>query len=681
MGTVASVSRGEWLTADGEWTLDPRHGRQFKAKKIRLSQPDTLEGIERYLGSGMISGIGKKYAHKLVERFGRDIFDVIEHSSAKLEKLEGIGPVRRKSIKEAWEEQKSIRRIMTFLFSHGVSTVRAFRIYKVYGEEAIESVQRNPYCLARDIRGIGFKIADQIAMTLGIEMESELRAEAGVEYVLGELTREGHCAYPHQKLIERTIKLLTIPEKVVEKALANAIASGRLINKRDSQGRNLIYLARYYFAERDLAQALRRLQNGKHPCPPIDTAKALQWVQEKVDLDLTESQQEALKTALTKKMLVVTGGPGVGKTTLVNSIVKILRAKRVDVSLCAPTGRAAKRLSETTGLPAKTIHRLLGFNPGKGGFQHNAQNPLDGDVFIIDETSMLDVELAAQLSCAIPAGGAMLWVGDSDQLPSVGPGCVLRDLIDSGTVPVVHLDTIFRQAAQSRIVMGAHQVNSGQIPQSAGNGEMSDLYFIESEDPARGVKTIEKLITQSIPRKFKFDSVRDIQVISPMIKGELGVRNLNAVLQARLNPKGAEVTRYGLTYRVGDKVMQIENNYDKEVFNGDIGQIESIDFEMQRIWVVFDERKVDYDIKELDELMLSYACTIHKSQGNEYPCAIIPIHTQHYVLLQRNLLYTAMTRARNLAILVGTKKALGIAVNRADAHARITTLSDRLRCH
>ncbi len=679
-GVSPTVGPGEWLSAEGEWINDARHGAQFKATQIRLTKPDTLEGIERYLASDMVKGIGKEYAKRLVKAFGRDVFDVIENNSGKLEKVEGIGRKRRILIKESWDEQKAVRQIMTFLFSHGVSTARAYRIYKIYGEKAIEVVQRDPYCLARDIRGIGFTIADSIAMKLGIAKDSDLRARAGIEYILGEMTAQGHTASESHALLEKTAQMLDINFEIVERALAFGLQNNRLIEWMDSKERNLIYLPKLYFAERSLAKDLAHIAAGPHPAPGINVPKAIEWVQQKIGIDLADGQKKALHLAVTKKLMVVTGGPGVGKTTLVNAVVKILLAKKLQVVLCAPTGRAAKRMTETSGLPAKTIHRLLQYNPRNGGFTHNADNPLVGDVFVLDETSMMDISLSADLMQAIPRHAAVIWVGDVDQLPSVGPGCVLRDMILSNCIPVGHLDEVFRQAAESRIITNAHAINQGKKVEFAANGEDSDCFFVDADEPEKAVQLIRKMVKENIPKRFKFDPVRDVQVLCPMIKGELGVRNLNNEMQKLLNPRGKQVERFGTIYREGDKVMQTENDYDKEVYNGDIGIIEKIDEEDREIAVLFDgNRIVTYDFKEIDSLQLSYATTIHKSQGSEYPCVVMPVHMQHFVMLQRNLIYTGLTRAKKLAILVGTKKALSLAIHRADSRERITTLIDHIR--
>jgi exodeoxyribonuclease V alpha subunit len=672
VGTVSSANPGEWLT-------DVHYGRQFKAASLRISQPDTLEGIRKFLGSGIIRGIGKEYAERLVKEFGREVFDVIENSSARLLKVEGIGPGRRASIRAAWEEQKSIRGIMSFLFSHGVSTARAFRIHKIYGDSAIERVQRDPYCLARDIHGIGFLTADGIAQQLGIARDSELRARAGIEYVLQELTAAGHCAAPRGELLGKAAEMLAIGPDLLVGSLDWLISEKRLIQDEDRQGRLLVYLPKLYFAEWAFAKKVTELQYGKHPCPSIDFEKALRWVQQKSRIELSETQCGALRLAVQAKVMVITGGPGVGKTTLVHSIIQVLQAKKLRVALCAPTGRAAKRLSETTGLDAKTIHRLLQFNPGTGGFRHQADNPLETDVLVIDEASMIDQVLAEQLLQAVPQRAAVIFVGDADQLPSVGPGRVLRDLISAGVVPVVALTEIFRQAAESRIVTGAHCINSGRLPEFPEEGDRSsDLYFVEAEEASKALDIIRRMVSESIPQRLGFDPIEQVQILTPMQKGELGARNLNRVMQALLNPQGREVERFGTLFREGDRVMQTENNYDKEVFNGDLGRIVSIDDESGEVTVRVDDRRVVYSFRELDELVHAYAITIHKSQGSEYPCVIIPIHTQHFVMLQRSLLYTAVTRAKQFAVLVGTRKALGLAVSRADARERVTTLKERL---
>lgn len=681
VGTVPSVSAGEWLTAEGRWVVDSKHGRQFKADTLRVTRPDTEEGIRRYLASGLIKGIGPELAARLVERFGKRVFDVIEKEPARLIEVEGIGAGRRKIITEAFKTQKVVREIMIFLHGHGVSSSRAFRIYKTYGEEAIEKVQADPYRLARDIRGIGFKTADRIAMRLGIDPHSDLRARAGVEYVLQDLTDQGHCACERGSLVSKTASMLDMPVEIVGAAVGHGVEHERLVLRPGPQGGELVYLAPIDYAERRLAADLAALAAGRHPCPPIDADKAAAWVEGRLRMHLAPAQREALVQSFRSKVMVITGGPGVGKTTLVNAIIRVFRAKRLRVVLCAPTGRAAKRLSETSGLEAKTVHRLLAFDPATGGFRHGADRPLGGDVFVVDETSMMDVVLSHQLIRAIPKRAALVLVGDVDQLPSVGPGCVLRDVIRSGAVPVVRLTEVFRQAARSAIVRNAHRVNRGlspELPVAPGEQEATDFYFVPADEPEDGVAKVVKLVREAIPRRFGLDPVEDLQVLTPMQRGELGARNLNVVLQEALNPSAVGVQRFGWTFRAGDKVMQTVNDYDKDVFNGDIGRIAAVDGEARSLTVRFEGREVPYDFGELDELMLSYATTIHKSQGSEYPAVVIPIHTQHYVMLQRNLLYTAITRARKLVVLVGARRALAMAAKRVSSRQRVTTLKERL---
>ena len=688
IGTTPQVNAGEWLDADGRWITDATHGRQFKAENIRLTHPDSLEGIEKYLGSGLIKNIGPVYAKKLVAKFGKDVFDIIENFSARLQEVEGIGPQRRQTIKEAWQQQRVIREIMAFLFSHGVTTSRAFRIYKAYGQQSIERIRRNPYILARDIWGIGFKTADEIAAKMGVAKDSPLRARAGVEFTLQELTGEGHCAFPVDALAIEAARILDVDLKIVDTAIADEVQAGLLVQERDADGRDLIYLSTLHAAECALAASLARLLRGQHPCSIEQVDKAIEWVEGQAKLELAPAQREAIRTALRAKVMVITGGPGVGKTTLVHSILRIYRAKRMRVVLCAPTGRAAKRMSEVTGVPAKTIHRLLEFDPSKNGFKRDHQNPLIGDVFVVDEASMVDLQLAHHLIRAIPSRAALIVVGDVDQLPSVGPGSVLSDLIASGAIPVVRLTEVFRQAAESAIITNAHRINQGQMPEfpekkedgeAAPAAKPSDFYFVEADEPEQATERLIKLIRDHIPRRFGFQPLDDIQLLTPMQRGGLGARALNAVLQAALNPHGEAIERFGWSYRVGDKVMQIVNDYDKDVFNGDIGRIRAIDREEHEVRVVFDEHDVVYNFEELDELLPAYATTIHKSQGSEYPCVVVVMHTSHFVLLQRNLLYTAITRGRKLVVLVGSKKAIGMAIHRTDVKQRITTLAARLR--
>ena len=678
-GSSPNVNEGEWLTADGEWFNDPRHGRQFKAENMRTTRPDTLEGIEKYLASDLVKGIGKEYASRMVKTFGRDVFDVIENNSAKLLQVEGIGKLRKERIKQAWDEQKSIRQIMSFLFSHGISTSKAFRIHKKYGERAIEVLQRDPYCLARDIRGIGFLMADGIAMKLGITKDAPLRIRAGLEYTLNEITLQGHCAYPRNDLISKAAELLEADTSGLGSSLDASIQAGHLISVENSEHGALIYLPTLYQAECGLADRLKQINRGEHPCPEIDLDRAIDWVAERSGFELASSQQKALRASIRSKVAVVTGGPGVGKTTLVQSILMILRAKKMRVLCCAPTGRAAKRMSESTGMEAKTIHRLLQYNPGTGGFVHRIDNPLECDVLIIDESSMIDLPLAFQLVNAVPLHAAIVFVGDADQLPSVGPGRILQDIILSNQFTVSHLNKVFRQAATSKIITNAHAINQGHLPEFPKDGEFSDCYFIESEEPETAVAMIAKLVRESIPKRFGMNPMEEIQILTPMQKGALGARNLNATMQRALNPTGDQVERFGTIFRCGDRVMQTENDYDKEIYNGDLGYIEMIDLEASEISIRFDERSIMFDVRELDSLLHAYAITIHKSQGSEYPAVIIPLHTQHYIMLQRTLIYTAITRAKKLAILVGTTKALQLAVSQTLSKSRTTQLATCLQ--
>lgn len=681
VGSLATVSPGEWINAQGRWIQDRQFGPQFKAELLTSTAPTTKEGIERYLGSGMVKGIGPVYAKKLVERFGETIFEVIDKESARLEQVDGIGPKRRKRIKEAWHEQKVIRAIMVFLHSHGVGTSRAVRIYKTYGEEAIETVRANPYTLARDIQGIGFKTADQIAQKVGIPFDSLVRAAAGLNHVLLEATGEGHCALPLATLKEEAGKLLLVDEGLVTVALEQALARSDVVLERIEDA-DLIFLPSLKRAEEGIAARLRHLAEAPSTYPAIDFAKAVAWCQQKTGQELAPSQVEALRRAITSRVLVITGGPGVGKTTLVNAILRVLTAKKVKCLLCAPTGRAAKRLAEATGLEAKTIHRLLEVAPGKGGFQRNEGNPLEADLLVVDETSMVDVLLMNNLLRALPPAASLLLVGDVDQLPSVGPGMVLRHVIESGAVPVVRLTEVFRQAAHSRIITTAHRINVGQMPEPLGKEVESDFYFVEREVPEEIAATLVEVVKTRIPGKFGLDPIRDVQVLCPMNRGSLGIRELNVRLQNELNPVRTDepvVEKFGWQFRPRDKVIQTENDYDKDVFNGDIGWIEKIDPLEREVVIRFDQREVVYDFGELDEIALAYAITIHKSQGSEFPAVVIPVAMQQYLLLQRNLVYTGLTRGKRLVVVIGQPKALAMAVRNHETTRRFSGLKVRLK--
>ena len=678
VGHAAVISAGEWITASGEWVNDRTHGQQFKARFMRTSAPTSIDGIEKYLSSGMIRGIGPVYAKKMIKAFGEKVFDIIEAEPDRLREVDGIGPVRAKRITDAWAEQKIVREIMVFLHSHGVGTARAVRIYKTYGADAVQVMTENPYRLARDIRGIGFKTADAIAMKLGIEKTALIRVRAGISYALTEAMDEGHCGLPTDELVPLAVDLLEVPRELVLTALDLELAEGAVV--ADTVGEtSCIFLGGLYRAEQVIAERILRLANRTLPWPYIDPEKALPWIEQKTGLSLAERQVAAIRLALVSKVLVITGGPGVGKTTIVNSILRILSAKGVTLLLCAPTGRAAKRMTEATGFEAKTIHRTLEVDRKAGGFKRNSDNPLDCDLLVVDETSMVDVLLMQALLKAVPDNAALLVVGDIDQLPSVGPGQVLADVIASSAVPVVRLTEVFRQAAQSRIITSAHKINQGSIPDLSKPEGDSDFYFVQADDPETAVPRIVDLVKMRIPQRFGLDPIRDIQVLCPMNRGGVGVHSLNIELQAALNPAGdRKVERFGWTFAPGDKVMQIENDYDKDVYNGDIGYIDDVDPDAGELTVSFDGRAITYGFGELDTLVPAYAATIHKSQGSEYPAVVIPLMTQHYTMLQRNLLYTGVTRGKRLVVLVGQKKAVAIAVKNVSGRRRWSKLKEWL---
>ncbi len=680
-GSAASISPGEFVDCQGNWFNDKNYGLQFKSHRLTVVPPSTLEGIEKYLGSGMIKGIGPHFASTLVKAFGERVFDVIEETPERMLELPGIGQKRKETVVSGWAEQKVIREIMVFLQSYGVGTSRAVRIYKTYGNAAIAKVSENPYRLALDIHGIGFKTADAIAQKLGIPKDSLIRAQAGVRHALQELSSEGHCACRRDELIESTTKLLDIPADIATTALDTEVQEGNLVLQRIDE-RELYYLTALFKAECYVAERLLHLIEGDLPWSSIDIEKAIPWVEQKSAIQLSASQRHALSVALKTKALVITGGPGVGKTTLVNSILNIILAKQARILLCAPTGRAAKRLSESTGLEAKTIHRLLEFDPKAFGFKRGKENPLDTDVVVVDESSMIDVVLMSQLLKAVPDTAVLLLVGDVDQLPSVGPGAVLADIIASGVVPVVRLTEIFRQAATSKIVVNAHRINEGKplLQERNKQDELSDFYFIAANTPEEISDKVLQVVCERIPKRFGLDAIKDIQVLTPMNRGGLGSRSLNIELQKRLNSaSGPQVTKFGWSYGAGDKVLQTVNNYDKEVFNGDIGTISSIDLEESELLIDFDGREIQYDFSELDEISLAYAASIHKSQGSEYPAVVIPLATQHYMMLERNLLYTGVTRGKKLVVVIGQPRALSMAVKTKRSMGRITALAQRLQ--
>ena len=672
VGSCAAIWEGEEIHAEGEWVRHPSHGQQFQAKTITCITPTSTEGIRRYLASGMIKGIGPKFAQRIVDHFGERTLEVIDKESGRLREVEGIGERRRKLIKESWTEQRDVREIMIFLQSHGIGTAKASRIYRQYGADAIAIVKRNPYRLCEDVWGIGFKTADAIALSVGIPHDSEVRARAGLIYTLQTESDEGHCFTPEPDLLLHAQALLDITVEILGDALSKEFEKGTLVKEEDR-----IYLRDLFRAETRVAASLTRLLDAPQPFAPIDATVAIPWAERKMGLNLAPLQREALRNAVTSKVSIITGGPGVGKTTIIRALTEIFGARKMDIRLAAPTGRAAKRMSEATGREAQTIHRLLKFNPSVGGFEFNIDNPLGGDCFILDETSMIDIRLMDQFLQALPDSATLILVGDTDQLPSVGPGNVLRDLIASGQIPCCRLDTIFRQDTSGLIVRNAHHVNHGE-PFETHTGD-SDFYFVETGDPERIIARTVELMTNRIPVKFKLDPLADVQVLTPMRRNLLGTENLNSVIQTALNPSGPSLVRGCTHFRVNDRVMQLRNNYDKEVFNGDIGFIKQVDAEDRALIVLFDGRPVRYAQSELDELVLAYACSIHKSKGSEYPAVIVLLHTQHFKLLQRNLLYTAITRGKRLVMVVGSSRAVNIAIKANQVRERRTSLRERLR--
>jgi exodeoxyribonuclease V alpha subunit len=679
VGHLPSAVVGEYVEATGGWVQDRDHGEQFKAESLRCTRPHSVEGIEKYLGSGLVKGIGPHFARKIVAVFGERTLQVIDESPAFLQEIKGIGPRRLQRIRESWQEQKAVRGIMVFLQSHGIGTARAVRIYKTYGDQAVDLVRANPYRLATDIWGVGFQTADQLAGRLGVDRQSPLRARAALRFVLQQLSYEGHVGFPEAGVVERTADLTEIPHEVITAAVEAERQEGDLVREPGGE-EPWLYLKPLFLAELGLARCVRKLTEGGHPMPAIDAEAALLWAERKMGVQLADKQREAVTQAVRDKILVVTGGPGTGKTTIVRGILEVFAAKGLRCALCAPTGRAAKRLTETTGREAKTIHRLLEFDPALGGFKRDHVKLLDLDLLVVDEASMVDVVLMYQLIKAVPAHACLVLVGDVDQLPSVGPGTVLADLIASKQVPVVRLTEIFRQAGQSWIVRAAHAVKQGELPESAPAGQ-GDFYFVEAGTPEAVVDRILVMLRERIPAKFGLDPLRDVQLLTPMNRTPLGAEALNQRLQEVLNPPrgGPVVERFGSKFRVGDKVLQTQNNYDKEVFNGDIGRVSHIEEAERELVVDYDGKPVVYDFGELDEISLAYALTIHKSQGSEYPAVLIPLHTQHFVMLQRNLLYTGLTRGKRLVVVVGSRKALELAVQRQDTSRRCSALCRRLQ--
>ncbi len=682
VGNLFGLPVGAHLRMTGGYEDNPRFGRQFRVASYSEIAPRTVNAIKRYLGAGLIKGIGPEFASRIVERFGDKTLEILDQNPDRIREVPGIGATRAVAIKKTWAEKRGQREVMVFLQGYGVSPALAARIYKRYGAQAVARVRENPYRLAFDVWGIGFLSADRLAMSLGIGKDNDVRIEAGVRHVLEESGGQGHVYLPRQRLVDEAGQRLDLEPDKIEAAVDRLARRGDIAVEHTEDG-EAIFETALWRAEIAAAQGLRRLLRAPKRPLPVDANRAVADYENAAGITLAPRQAEAVRRALAEPLLVITGGPGVGKTTIVRGIVSTFLRCRQRVALAAPTGRAAKRLQESTGQPAATLHRLLEWRPAEGMFGRNQHNPLDADLLVVDEASMIDVRLCADLLAALTDGTRLLLVGDQDQLPSVGPGMVLRDIIASGAVPVVRLDEIYRQAAESLIVTNAHRIHDGELPDlgeapaQGREADRRDFFFLDGEDPATAAQLIRDLVVTRLPRRYGL-SPFDIQVLTPMHRGELGASNLNTVLQDALSAGADELQVGGRRFRIGDRVMQLRNNYDKDVFNGDLGQVVRIARDAGEVAVRFDEREVVYDNDELDELALAYAATVHKSQGSEYPAVVIPVHTQHFVMLQRSLLYTAVTRGKKLVVLVGTSKAVRIAVRNAEVALRCTRLSQRL---
>lgn len=670
VGNLLEVPAGAVLLCEGEWRVDKRYGQQFQCETWEEVMPATAYGIEKYLGSGLVKGIGPKFAKLIVGHFGTDTIEVIETDIERLYEVPGISKKRVEKIRESWEKQKDIKNVMLFLQGFGVSTAYAAKIYRQYGKESIDNVKENPYRLADDIWGIGFKTADGIARKMGYEMNDERRLRSGLIYTLNQLADEGHCYTEEEQLIATAKQLLEADEECIRTAMTHAIETEDLMLDGTA-----IYLPPFYYAECGTANRLNTLVHTKEAGSIFTARFDLAKLQRETGIEYDEVQVEAIRQAIASKVMVLTGGPGTGKTTTTKAIIAALQSAGMRILLAAPTGRAAKRMSEATGMEAKTIHRLLEYNP-QDGYKRNDENPLEGDALIVDECSMIDIILMNNLTKALPTTMRLVLVGDIDQLPSVGAGNVLRDIIDSGVIPVVRLTRIFRQAQSSRIVMSAHAINRGCFPDIS-NGQHTDFFFMKQEEPEKVAETIVSLVRDRLPKAYRQPNA-NIQVLTPMQRGVVGAANLNVALQQALNHNTAALVRGGYTFKEGDRVMQLRNNYDKDVYNGDLGYVRSVDMEERTLTVDFDGQMVEYEASELDELTLAYATTIHKSQGSEYPIVVMPVLMTHYVMLQRNLIYTGITRAKKICVLVGQTKALAYAIHNMKVLKRNTRLKERL---
>ncbi len=676
VGTLTSVQVGETLRCKGFWKNDMNYGFQFQVQEYEVERPSSKQGIKKYLSSGLIKGIGPAFAERIVEYYSLETLAVIDKNPDSLLEVNGIGAKRLARIKSCWEEQKAIREVMVFLQSFGVSPTYAKKVFKTYGEASIETVKENPYQLARDIWGIGFKTADLTARKMGIPVDAAIRIDSGVEYVLSELSNEGHTCYPMDKFLEAAQKLLAVEANLIDARLDAILAADRIVIQSleiDKQPCACIWLKVFFLCEQGIVKEWKRLHKGTSTLRKIAPDKAITWAQKQLNIRLAPKQQVAVSQSLTEKIHIITGGPGTGKSTITKVILHIIQQLTKKILLAAPTGRAAKRLSEIIGLEAKTIHSLLEFDFGINGFRKSHDNPLDCDLLIVDEASMIDTVLMYNLLKAIPSSARLVLVGDTDQLPSVGAGNVLKDLIITNETKVSQLTEIFRQAAHSKIIINAHRINAGQFPNIKTEPD-ADFFFIEKEDTEAIIPLVTGLVKTRLPNKYGLDAIDDIQVLSPMNRGIIGTRNLNKALQQELNPSTDPLIKAGRTFHLHDKVMQIRNNYDKEVFNGDVGRIKKIDRIEQELSIDFEGKIVSYDFSDIDQLMLAYAVSVHKYQGSECPCILMPIHTTHYMMLYRNMLYTGITRGKKLVILIGTTKALSMAINNNKVARRYTGL-------